>query len=192
MRKSLTLAITLLTTVFGAVAVAQMMEPALAEQLAVHEHEVLGSYLTDSHGRTLYIVVDDDDQPVSCTGECADAWPPFTLESIEGMMGDAMSDDAMSDDAMSDDAMSDDAMSDAPMSDDAMAGDSMAMATLDPDLVGTVARDDGTTQLTYRGHPLYYFVGDEEPGEVNCQAIENFGGTWYVVAPSGDIVKTAL
>jgi len=122
-------------------------------------------------------VVDDDDQPVTCTGECADAWPPFTLESIEGMMGDAMSDEAMADE---------------PMSDDAMAGDAMAMASLDPDLVGTVVRDDGTTQLTYRGHPLYYFVGDEEPGEVNCQAIRNFGGTWYVIAPTGEIVKTAL
>lgn len=78
------------------------------------------------------------------------------------------------------------------MADDAMGGDAMAMATLDPDLVGTVVRDDGTTQVTYQGHPLYYFVGDEELGEVSCQATENFGGTWFVIAPSGEIVTTAL
>lgn len=172
MRKILTLATTMVVTGLGAVAVAQMQEPAPAEELTVQEHEVLGSYLTDSHGRTLYIVVGDDDQNVACAGECADAWPPFTLESIESMMDESMSGESMSGESMS--------------------GDAMAMATIDADLVGTVARDDGTTQVTYQGHALYYFVGDEEPGEVNCQAIENFGGTWYVIAPSGEIVKTAL
>jgi predicted lipoprotein with Yx(FWY)xxD motif len=168
MRTFLTLVAMTLVTSLGAVAVAQkeMKESTPAEHLAVMDHEVLGPYLTDSHGRTLYIVVDGDDQSVACTGECADAWPPFTLESIDAMMGDAMMDESMSDDAM-------------------------AMATIDTDLVGTVARDDGTTQVTYQGHPLYYFVGDVDPGEVNCQAIDNFGGTWYVVAPSGEIVKTA-
>lgn len=172
MRKFFTLVVMTLATSLGAVALAQMEESTPAEQLAVQEHEVLGSYLTDSHGRTLYIVVDDDDQSVGCAGECAEAWPPFTLESIDSMMGESMSGDAMSDESME--------------------GDEMAMATLDPELVGTVARDDGTTQVTYQGHPLYYFVGDEDPGEVNCQAIENFGGTWYVIAPSGEIVKTPL
>lgn len=166
MRTFLTLAMTASTISLGAIAVAQMQEPAAAEQLTVQEHEVLGPYLADGHGRTLYIVVGDDDRSVACTGECADAWPPFTLESVQDMTGDMMG--------------------------EPMPNDEMAMATIDPDLVGTVARDDGTTQWTYQGRPLYYFVGDEGPGEVNCQAIENFGGTWYVIAPSGEIVKTAL
>ena len=122
-------------------------------------------------------MVDDDDQNVACAGECADAWPPFTLESIESMMGDSMADDPMGNGSMGDDST---------------ASDAMAMASLDPDLMGTFVRDDGTTQLTYQGHPLYYFVGDVEPGEVNCQAVENFGGRWYVIAPSGEIVETAL
>lgn len=175
MRTFRMLAMTMLVTSLAAVAVAQMQEPAPADQLTIQEHEVLGPYLTDSEGRTLYVVVGDDDRPVECAGECADAWPPFTLESIDAMMGDAKG-EAM----------------DGSMSNDEMANDEMAMATIDPNLVGTVARADGTTQVTYQGHPLYYFVGDEEPGEVNCQAIENFGGTWYVIAPSGEIVKTAL
>jgi predicted lipoprotein with Yx(FWY)xxD motif len=73
-----------------------------------------------------------------------------------------------------------------------VSNDAMAMATIDPDLVGTVVRDHGTTQTTYRGHSLYDFVGDEAPAEVNCQTIENFGGTWYLISPSGEVVATAL
>jgi predicted lipoprotein with Yx(FWY)xxD motif len=51
--------------------------------------------------------------------------------------------------------------------------------------LGTVRRTDGTRQVTYRGHPLYYYEGDRLPGQVLCQAALEFGGYWYVVAPSG-------
>ena len=172
MRTFLKLVSMIMVTGLGAVALAQMEEPAPADHLTVHEHETLGSYLTDEQGRTLYIVVNENDESVDCAGECADAWPPFTLESLESMMGESMSSDEMSGDEMS--------------------GDAMAMASVDAMLAGTVERMDGTTQITYQGHPLYYFVGDEEPGEVNCQAIENFGGTCYAISPSGEIVNTAL
>ena len=53
-------------------------------------------------------------------------------------------------------------------------------------LVGTSPRADGTRQVTYDGHPLYYFAGDKAPGDVTGQGIHNFGGGWYVVAPGGD------
>lgn len=53
-------------------------------------------------------------------------------------------------------------------------------------LVGTSPRADGTRQVTYAGHPLYHFAGDTAPGDVKGQGINNFGGGWYVVAPSGD------
>jgi predicted lipoprotein with Yx(FWY)xxD motif len=49
-------------------------------------------------------------------------------------------------------------------------------------------RSDGTTQVTYAGHPLYYYVGDHRPGEVLCQGVEEFGGTWYVVTRRGSAV----
>jgi predicted lipoprotein with Yx(FWY)xxD motif len=53
-------------------------------------------------------------------------------------------------------------------------------------LVGTSMRADGSRQVTYNGHPLYYFAGDTAPGDVKGQGIHNFGGGWYVVTPAGD------
>jgi predicted lipoprotein with Yx(FWY)xxD motif len=52
-------------------------------------------------------------------------------------------------------------------------------------LLGAVRRGDGRLQLTYAGHPLYFYVSDRHPREVLCQAVTEFGGTWYVVAPDG-------
>ena len=56
-------------------------------------------------------------------------------------------------------------------------------------LVGSVRRRDGTRQVTYRGHPLYYYVGDRRPGDILCQNVVEFGGTWLVVKPSGAPVR---
>ncbi len=53
-------------------------------------------------------------------------------------------------------------------------------------LLGTTKRTDGTTQVTYKGHPLYYFVGDKQPGDVNGEGLNAFGAKWYVLAPSGN------
>ena len=52
-------------------------------------------------------------------------------------------------------------------------------------LLGTTARADGTIEVTYAGHPLYYFIGDRLAGDVTGQAVVGFGGPWYAVAPSG-------
>jgi predicted lipoprotein with Yx(FWY)xxD motif len=52
-------------------------------------------------------------------------------------------------------------------------------------LLGTTARTDGKVEVTYAGHPLYYFISDKKPGDVTGQAVNGFGGPWYVVAPSG-------
>ena len=52
-------------------------------------------------------------------------------------------------------------------------------------LLGTTARQDGTTEVTYAGHPLYYFISDKKAGDVAGQGINAFGGPWYVVSPSG-------
>lgn len=59
-------------------------------------------------------------------------------------------------------------------------------------LTGTTTRKDGTIQVTYNAHPLYYFQGDKNPGEITCQGVVNFGAAWYVVDPNGSpITKTA-
>jgi predicted lipoprotein with Yx(FWY)xxD motif len=53
-------------------------------------------------------------------------------------------------------------------------------------LVGSAARSDGTRQVTYAGHPLYYYAGDARSGESYGQGLDQFGAPWYVVAPGGD------
>ena len=56
-------------------------------------------------------------------------------------------------------------------------------------LLGTTRRRDGKTQVIYRGHPLYYYVGDRKAGQILCQDVNEFGGTWLVVSPSGQPVR---
>ena len=51
--------------------------------------------------------------------------------------------------------------------------------------LGTVARADGTQQVTYAGHPLYRFGGDKKPGDANGQGSTAFGGTWTALKGSG-------
>lgn len=53
-------------------------------------------------------------------------------------------------------------------------------------LLGTTRRPDGTAQVTYAGHPLYYFAGDHAAGDVIGEGLKNFGAGWYVLAPSGN------
>jgi predicted lipoprotein with Yx(FWY)xxD motif len=55
-------------------------------------------------------------------------------------------------------------------------------------LLGTTRRRDGRRQVTYAGRPLYYYVGDRKPGQILCQNVAEFGGTWLVVRPSGRLV----
>jgi predicted lipoprotein with Yx(FWY)xxD motif len=52
-------------------------------------------------------------------------------------------------------------------------------------LIGTTARSDGGSQVTYAGHPLYYFVGDKASGDVTGEGINGFGAKWYVVGKDG-------
>ena len=66
-----------------------------------------------------------------------------------------------------------------------------AMHAASPSLTGTTTRKDGKIQVTYNGHPLYYFQGDKDPGVITCQAVVNFGAAWYVVDPSGNAITKA-
>lgn len=54
-------------------------------------------------------------------------------------------------------------------------------------LLGTTKRGNGKLQVTYRNHPLYYYVADA-PGRILCQNVDEFGGLWLVVKPSGNPV----
>ena len=56
-------------------------------------------------------------------------------------------------------------------------------------LLGTIRRGDGSRQVTYAGKPLYYYVGDREPLQVLCQNVDEYGGVWLVVRPTGATVR---
>ena len=58
-------------------------------------------------------------------------------------------------------------------------------------LLGTITRPDGTMQLTYNGHPLYYFVGDTGAGTAHGEGSKAFGADWYVVNASGSKIDTS-
>jgi|SRR5260370_3053745 len=57
-------------------------------------------------------------------------------------------------------------------------------------LLGTITRSDGTMQLTYNHHPLYYFAGDASAGQDKGQGLKAFGAGWYVVNASGAKIDT--
>jgi predicted lipoprotein with Yx(FWY)xxD motif len=102
-----------------------------------------GSFLTDGHGRTLYLFARDTGNMSTCTGRCASVWPPVTSSTA------------------------------------AQAGTGASAS-----LLGT-ASNAGGQQITYNGHPLYYYVGDVNPGDTNGERLNQFGGLWYEVSPSG-------
>jgi predicted lipoprotein with Yx(FWY)xxD motif len=52
-------------------------------------------------------------------------------------------------------------------------------------LLGTTKRKDGKLEVTYNGHPLYYWVGDKKPGQTTGQGLNQFGGPWWVLTPAG-------
>ena len=52
-------------------------------------------------------------------------------------------------------------------------------------LLGTTKRKDGKLEVTYNGHPLYYFVTDRKPGQTTGQGVNQFGAPWWVLSPAG-------
>ncbi|ABN69673.1 Secreted repeat of unknown function [Staphylothermus marinus F1] len=56
---------------------------------------------------------------------------------------------------------------------------------LDPNDFGVITRNDGSKQLTYKGWPLYYFAGDEKPGDINGDGVKN---VWFVAKPDYTIM----
>jgi predicted lipoprotein with Yx(FWY)xxD motif len=59
-------------------------------------------------------------------------------------------------------------------------------------LLGTVTRANGSTQLSYNGHPLYTYILDVKAGSVTGQAIDQDGGPWYVLDPAGNEIRKAF
>jgi predicted lipoprotein with Yx(FWY)xxD motif len=57
-------------------------------------------------------------------------------------------------------------------------------------LLGTTTRTDGKVEVTYAGHPLYYFIQDKKAGDTTGQGINGFGGLWWVLSPAGAAITT--
>jgi hypothetical protein len=58
--------------------------------------------------------------------------------------------------------------------------------------LGTITRSDGTKQVTYDGHPLYYYAGDSGSGMASGQGSDSFGAKWWLVSPSGSDVTASV
>ncbi len=109
--------------------------------IAVAETDA-GPSLVGPDGMTLYIFTQDTDGTSTCTGDCAAAWPPLTVEAgaeIEG--GDGVTGE-----------------------------------------LAIIERDDGTSQVTYDGMPLYFYADDAEPGDATGEGV---GGVWFIASPDG-------
>lgn len=119
-----------------------------AVTIQVAEDETYGKYLVDGEGRSLYVFSEDAKDTSTCTEQCAENWPPLTIEG------------------------------------EPTAGEGVAGS-----LLGTIKRQDGQSQVTYSGLPLYYFVEDENPGDTNGQGFEAFEGVFSLVSPYGVAVQ---
>jgi len=56
--------------------------------------------------------------------------------------------------------------------------------------LGTTSRSNGTKQVTYKGHPLYYYVGDSHSGTITGQGSDSFGAKWWLITPKGMAITT--
>jgi predicted lipoprotein with Yx(FWY)xxD motif len=72
-----------------------------------------------------------------------------------------------------------------------VSGSPTASSGAQQSLLGTTKRSDGKSQVTYNGHPVYRFAGDQNPGDTAGQGLTAFGASWYVLSPAGDQITKA-
>lgn len=66
-------------------------------------------------------------------------------------------------------------------------GELLAGEGINAELLDTIERDDSTSQVTYNGWPLYYYVGDLEVGDLNGQGV---GGNWFLIDEAGNAIES--
>jgi predicted lipoprotein with Yx(FWY)xxD motif len=70
-------------------------------------------------------------------------------------------------------------------------GKSIAINGAKRSLLGSIRRAGGGRQVTYAGHPLYFFSGDTTRGQTNGEGLHDFGAGWYVLTASGRKIDRA-
>jgi plastocyanin len=108
----------------------------------------LGTFLVGPDGKALYLFEADTSTTSTCSGPCAQGWPPLVTSG-------------------------------API-----AGTGVMQT-----LLSTSRRSDGTTQVLYNGHPLYFFSGDIKAGDINGEGSKAFGAGWDLVSPAGTKIE---
>jgi len=58
-------------------------------------------------------------------------------------------------------------------------------------LLGTTKRSDGSSQVTYNGHPVYTYTGDHNTGDTTGEGLVAFGGAWYALDAAGNQVTAS-
>jgi predicted lipoprotein with Yx(FWY)xxD motif len=64
-------------------------------------------------------------------------------------------------------------------------GKAVAIKGAKRSLLGSIARPGGGRQVSYAGHPLYFFAGDTRSGQVTGEGLQDFGAGWYALSPAG-------
>ena len=64
-------------------------------------------------------------------------------------------------------------------------GSPLAGAGVNQSLLATTTRKDGSMEVVYNGHPLYYFISDKQAGDTTGQGLSSFGADWYVLSAAG-------
>lgn len=133
-------------SVIGGIGHASATDDEADATVAVESHPDLGDVLVGPDCTTLYMF-DADDRGAgesACHGDCAEAWPPLTIEN------------------------------------EPIAGEGVTAE------LATFERDDGRTQVTAAGWPLYHYVEDEEPGDAMGQGVND---AWWVLGPDGEALR---
>jgi|SRR5215471_7448395 len=68
-------------------------------------------------------------------------------------------------------------------------GKSIAVKGAKKSLLGSIRRTDGNRQVTYAGHPVYFFSGDANRGQTNGEGLTDFGGSWDALTPAGKKIE---
>ena len=164
-----------------------------ATTVSVSESADFGPILVDGEGMSLYLFTNDtqDSGTSTCTGDCLLEWPALTCTAA-GVDNSNTNTNANANTNSNDNT---NANANANTNDNTngttgtasdCSPEAMAGEGVDVTLLGTITRDDGSTQVTYNGWPLYYFHEDMAAGDTNGQGVE---GVWFLVSPEGEAVE---